>query len=153
MPTLEAPAEQTQTNVQQAVPFFWVSNLEASLRFYVDGLGFKKTKEWIDQGKLRWCWLELGGASHMLQEYRPDTIPSNKRGEGVSICFQCKDAIAIYRDAITQGPETPTPLRRQQHVGSPSSRTPTVTNSTSKVPPTPRKSPSTKTQCEPASHN
>jgi lactoylglutathione lyase len=91
------------SNVQQAVPFFWVSNLEASLRFYVDGLGFKKTKEWIDQGKVRWCWLELGGAAHMLQEYRPNTIPSSKRGEGVSICFQCRDAIAIYRDALTQG--------------------------------------------------
>ncbi|WP_433971588.1 VOC family protein [Tunturiibacter lichenicola] len=103
MPTLEAQAELTQTNVQQAVPFFWVSNLEASLRFYVDGLGFKKTKEWIDEGKLRWCWLELGGAAHMLQEYRPNTIPSTKRGEGVSICFQCKDAIAIYNDAIAHG--------------------------------------------------
>ena len=98
-PTSEKP----EPNVQQVVPFFMVSNLEASLRFYVDGLGYRKTKEWIDEGKLRWCWLELGGASHMLQEYRPDKIPSNKRGEGVSICFQCKDAIAIYRDAITRG--------------------------------------------------
>ena len=103
MPTREANAEQTKTNVEQAVPFFWVSNLEASLHFYVDGLGFQKTKEWVDQGKLRWCWLELGGAAHMLQEYRPDTIPSGRRGEGVSICFQCKDAIAIYHDAINNG--------------------------------------------------
>ena len=103
MPTREANAEQTKTNVEQAVPFFWVSNLEASLHFYVDGLGFQKTKEWVDQGKLRWCWLELGGAAHMLQEYRPDTIPSGRRGEGVSICFQCKDAIAIYHDAIANG--------------------------------------------------
>jgi lactoylglutathione lyase len=92
-----------ESNVQQAVPFFMVSNMEASLNFYVDGLGYRKTKEWIDEGKLRWCWLELGGAAHMLQEYRPDKIPSSKRGEGISICFQCKDALAIYHDAIAHG--------------------------------------------------
>ena len=39
----------------------------------------------------------------MLQEDRPGKLPANKRGEGVSICFQCKDAIAIYRDAIARG--------------------------------------------------
>jgi lactoylglutathione lyase len=103
VPTLEANPVDIRSNVQQAVPFFWVSNLEASLRFYIDGLGYRKTKEWIDQGKLRWCWLELGGAAHMLQEYLPDKTPTTTRGEGVSICYQCKDALAIYRDAIAHG--------------------------------------------------
>ena len=28
----------TSVNVKQAVPFFGVTNMEASLRFYVDGL-------------------------------------------------------------------------------------------------------------------
>jgi catechol 2,3-dioxygenase-like lactoylglutathione lyase family enzyme len=77
-----------------------VSNLEASLRFYVDGLGCTMTKNWIDEGKLRWCWLQLGGAALMLQEYHPGSIPESKRGEGVSVCFQCKDALAIYNDAL-----------------------------------------------------
>jgi lactoylglutathione lyase len=110
MPTLEAKAEEIQTNVQQVVPFFMVANLEASLRFYVDGLGYRMTKEWIDEGKLRWCWLELGGAAHMLQEYRPGKIPSNKRGEGVSICLQCKDALAIYHEALARGLQPRTPF-------------------------------------------
>jgi hypothetical protein len=30
-----------ESNVKQAVPFFAVSNIEESLRFYVDGLGFE----------------------------------------------------------------------------------------------------------------
>ncbi len=47
-------------NVKQAVPFFAVSNMEESLRYYVDGLGFEMTKQWIDEGKLRWCWLQIG---------------------------------------------------------------------------------------------
>ena len=50
----------TEPNVKQAVPFFRVSNIEASVRYYVDGLGFKMTQKWIDEGKLRWCWLERG---------------------------------------------------------------------------------------------
>ncbi len=79
------PAE--EPNVQQAVPFFWVDN-----------------------GKLRWCWLELGGAAHMLQEYGPHKTPSTKRGEGVSICFQCKDSLAIYHEAIARGLQPQRPV-------------------------------------------
>ena len=99
----------TTPNVQQAVPFFWVSNMEASLRFYIDGLGFRRTRKWIVDGKIRWCWLEIGRAALMLQEYRPDKIPSNQRGEGVTICFQCKDALAIYHETRARGltPKTP----------------------------------------------
>ena len=61
---------QDEGKVKQAVPFFMVSNMEASLHFYVDGLGFQRTNQWIVEGKIRWCWLELGGASLMLQEFR-----------------------------------------------------------------------------------
>jgi catechol 2,3-dioxygenase-like lactoylglutathione lyase family enzyme len=90
-------------NVQQAVPFFWVEDLQRSLRFYVEGLGFALVHQWIDEGHLRWCWLKLGGAAIMLQEYQPGKAPNHKRGEGVSICFQCNDALAIYHQATTRG--------------------------------------------------
>jgi len=33
-------------NVKQSVPFFMVTDIEASYRFYVDGLGFTMTHEW-----------------------------------------------------------------------------------------------------------
>jgi lactoylglutathione lyase len=98
------PAETPpEPNVVQVVPFFMVSNMEASLRFYIDGLGFQRTNQWIVDNKIRWCWLQLGGAAHMLQQYHPNKIPSDKRGEGVSICFQCKDALAIYHEALARG--------------------------------------------------
>ena len=80
-----------------------VSDIEASIRYYVDGLGFEMTKQWIDKGKLQWCWLQNGGAALMLQEYRKQRMPSGKRGEGVSICFQCSDALEIYRGAAARG--------------------------------------------------
>jgi len=99
--------KKTVTNVKQAVPFFHVSNMEESLRFYVEGLGFEMTKKWIDEGKLRWCWLEIGDAALMLQEFRKEGHnswkPSCKVGEGVSVCFMCEDALAVYHEATARG--------------------------------------------------
>ena len=55
----------TSAKVKQAVPFLGVTNMEASLQFYVDGLGFKMTKSWTPDesqgdykpdGRIRWCW-------------------------------------------------------------------------------------------------
>ncbi len=107
-------AAKTQTNVRQAVPFFRVSNIEQSLRFYVEGLGFQMANRWVDHGKLRWCWLELGGAALMLQEFRKEGhdswVPAGRVGEGVSICFQCQDALAIYRDASSRGIQASEPF-------------------------------------------
>lgn len=99
--------KRTETNVKQAVPFFGVSSMEASLRFYVDGLGFRMTNQWMDEGKLRWCRLEIGAAALMLQEFRKEGHdswrPSGKLGEGVNICFMCEDALAIYHEAKSRG--------------------------------------------------
>src|SRR5262245_15684807 len=105
-----------EANVQQAVPFFMVSSMEASLRFYVDGLGFSMTKKWTPDGdgKVRWCWLELGEAALMLQEFKKNdprfSGQEGKLGVGVSICFTCKDALAIYREARSRCVEAQTPF-------------------------------------------
>ncbi len=98
----------TDSNVEQAVPFFGVSSMDVSLKFYADGLGFEIKRKWTPEGKIRWCWLQLGGAALMLQEFRK--APEGKRGEGVSICFQCKDALAIYHSAIARGIEARRPF-------------------------------------------
>jgi lactoylglutathione lyase len=102
--------ESTETdaaNVRQAVPFFGVTDIDESLRFYVGGLGFAMTQQWAPEGRIRWCWLERGGAAVMLQEYWKDGqragAPAGPLGQGVSICFMCADAIAIYHDAIARG--------------------------------------------------
>ena len=104
----------TEPNVKQAVPFFAVSDIEASVRFYVDGLGFSMTKQWVVEGRLRWCWLQLGGAGLMLQEFPEEGhgawTPSGRLGEGVSIYFICEDALAIYREFTSRGIEANRPF-------------------------------------------
>ena len=89
--------------VSQVVPMLHVADMPRALHFYVEQLGFKKTIHWIDEGRMRWCWLEIGDASIMLQEYRPQLVPKEKTGVGVSLNFMCDDAIAIYRDAVAKG--------------------------------------------------
>ena len=104
----------TAANVEQAVPFFGITDMEKSLRFYRDGLGFTLKHQWIDEGKLRWCWLTLGGAAIMLQEFRKDEkefcTPEGKLGVGLSICFQCKDALALYQSFKSNGIDAQRPF-------------------------------------------
>jgi lactoylglutathione lyase len=82
---------------KQAVPFFMGENMENSLRFYVDGLGFAITKKWIDEGKLRWCWLEHGDAALRLPESHKEGEhswrPNGKVGDAASICFICGECL------------------------------------------------------------
>lgn len=115
-----AVATVTSVNVKQAVPFFGVTNMESSLRFYVDGLGFKMKNYWIPDraedhadGRIHWCWLELGEAAIMLQELQPGDSPKETLGTGVNVCFQCQDALALYREFKSRGIQT----RKRPFVG------------------------------------
>jgi lactoylglutathione lyase len=111
-----ATQTKTEANIQQAVPFFRVSSMEASLRFYVDGLGFEMTRKWTPDGdgKVRWCWLQHGDAAIMLQEFRKEGpnfwTPESKVGVGVSICFLCTDALALYKGFKSRGIEAQRPF-------------------------------------------
>jgi lactoylglutathione lyase len=93
--------------VRQAVPFFNVKDIDASLRFYVDGLAFTITRQWKPEGRIRWCWLERDDVAIMLQEYwkdgQPGGWPAGVLGQGISICFVCADAIAVYHAAQARG--------------------------------------------------
>lgn len=103
-----------QPNIKQAVPFFAVTDMTRSVRFYVDGLRSAMKYKWIDEGKLRWCWLEVGGAAIMLQEFRKEGhdawTPKGPVGEGVSICFMCDDAIALYHEFKARSVEPKKPF-------------------------------------------
>lgn len=94
----------SRSNVKQAVPFFMVKNIDSSVNFYVNGLGFSMTESWVVQGKLKWCWLVIDSAALMLQEFNQETgdanLPDRKAGDGIEIFFICEDALAVY-DQIT----------------------------------------------------
>jgi lactoylglutathione lyase len=102
---------ETSSNVQLAVPFFTVMNMEASLQFYVDKLGFTVTNQWTPCGKIEWCWLQRDGVSLMLQAPRnKEQFNEIENGKGVSICFQCKDALTLYHEFIKHNIEIKEPF-------------------------------------------
>lgn len=103
MSTVVAPVH----TVTAVVPLLMVTNMERSLTFYIDGLGFAIQNRWIPDGRLRWCWMSLGSAALMLQEAvestREKMAAAGTLGNGVALYFQCSDALAIYREAATRG--------------------------------------------------
>lgn len=102
------------SNLEQAVPFFTVKNMEASVRFYVHGLGFTMTKHWVVDGQMRWCFIEREKVAFMLQSFISEgphnNVPKEKLGVGVSICIFCQDALAIYREVVSRGVESSRPF-------------------------------------------
>jgi len=104
-----------EVNVKQAVPFFGVSDIEKSVRYYTESLGFVMKNKWTPGGKLRWCWLEIGEAAVMLQQFWREgehkaNVPKEKLGVGVSICFTCRDALEIYRELKAKGVDAKRPF-------------------------------------------
>lgn len=87
-------------NVKEVVPFLSVTSMERSIRFYIDGLGFTMKHKWAPDGEIRWCWLTLGGASLMLQQFMnvPPPVPG-----GINLTFMCDDAIALYHQYRDRG--------------------------------------------------
>jgi lactoylglutathione lyase len=102
-----APQRLNNANLKQAVPFFAVSSMNDSLRFYVDGLGFEVKMKWTPRGKIQWCWIERDGVALMLQEYIKDGSHEpplyGPPGGGVTICFMCEDALSLYGEFLLKG--------------------------------------------------
>lgn len=90
-------------NLKQAVPFLMVTDIGHSIEFYVMGLGFELKNEWRPDERIEWCWIEREGVALMLQQYRKGSEPKEKLGIGVSICFICEDALALYSEFQQKG--------------------------------------------------
>ena len=101
-------------NLRQAVPFFWVHDIQRSVRFYVDGLGFAVTKAWRDNGTLRWCWLERDSVAVMLQEFWTDgpdrNVPDGPLGVGATVHVLCRDAVEVWRGFVARGVDAKRPV-------------------------------------------
>lgn len=57
-------------NITAVIPMLMVTSMERSLAFYMDGLGFKIENRWVQDGRLRWCRMSLGGAAQLPQPCR-----------------------------------------------------------------------------------
>lgn len=91
-------------NLMYTVPLLVVSNMQRSLEFYVEKLGFLMINSWAPRDEIEWCLLKRESIRLMLQE--PVTkggrsaFPTDPVGVGVFIYIICKDALAVYEEVI-----------------------------------------------------
>lgn len=94
----------TTTVVHELVPLLFVEDLDHSVAFYIDQLGFEMKLKWEPDGKLSWCRLERGNAALMLQLACPDEDGSaEERSKGLGLFFNCDDAQAMYEELLSKG--------------------------------------------------
>jgi uncharacterized glyoxalase superfamily protein PhnB len=98
-------ATQTTAVVRELWPLLIVSDIERSVAFYHDRLGFTLARQATDsKGKIFWCRLERGGCSVMLQQAEEEEDgPAEGRGRGVIFYFICDDADVMYAELSGRG--------------------------------------------------
>jgi predicted enzyme related to lactoylglutathione lyase len=89
--------------VRQLWPLLLVQDLERSVSFYRDRLGFALVDQAFARGKLFWCRLEREGAALMLQQAEEEDGPAGERGRGVAFYFVCDDAQAMHAELTSRG--------------------------------------------------
>jgi len=89
--------------VQQVWPLLAVEDVERSLDFYQNMLGFTVVGRADAAGRLFWCRLERGGASIMLQQADEEDGAPRERGRGVTLYFVCDDVERLHAELSSRG--------------------------------------------------
>lgn len=91
--------------LQTVWPLLAVDDLEASIVFWRDRLGFNLVgRAESDDGHLFWCRLERDGSSIMLQSAdEAEDGPAKGRGRGVTLYFVCDDVDAFFQEVSSRG--------------------------------------------------
>jgi uncharacterized glyoxalase superfamily protein PhnB len=84
-------------------PLLFVRDIEASVAFYQDRLGFDLAATWKPNDHLAWCRLQRDGSALMLQQAEAEDGPAAGRGHGVSFYFNCDDVDLFYREVVDRG--------------------------------------------------
>ncbi len=103
-----APAKARATagtlNMSSASPSFTVNDVEKSLAWYRDVLGFVVEERWERDGKLAGVALQAGGVSFMLGQDDWKKGRDRKKGEGFRIyCMTTQDVDAIAKRIESHG--------------------------------------------------
>lgn len=85
-------------------PLLLVRDLERSIAFYRDVLGFQIAGEAVSQAGTRyWCRLQREGISLMLQQAEAEDGPLENCGRHVAFYILCADADAWYAELTARG--------------------------------------------------
>jgi uncharacterized glyoxalase superfamily protein PhnB len=103
-----APAKRAVTSgglkLAEASPGFTVNDLDRSLAFYRDVLGFVVEERWERDGKLMGVSLQAGGVTLMIGQDDWKKGRDRKKGEGFRIyCSTTQDVDALARGIKSRG--------------------------------------------------
>ena len=70
--------------VHNLTPLISVADIEQSVAFYCDSLGFQLSDRWAPEGRLAWCRVERGGSAVMLQQACDEEATVTDRGRGIT---------------------------------------------------------------------
>lgn len=97
------------TPLHELVPLLFVEDVDRSLAFYRDQLGFDVTQTWEPADRIEWCRIERNGVAVMLQRACEGDGPAEGHGRGVAFYFHCEDATAEYERLTAAGIEVEPP--------------------------------------------
>ncbi len=98
----------SKVKIAQTVPLFAVADVEKSVAFYVDGLGFELQEKWEKDDELQWCWVQHDDSALMLQKSQGEV--SANPGGGLTLYFICEDAKAAHREFKERGVQVGEPF-------------------------------------------
>ena len=94
----------TKTSTIRAVwPLLVVDDLDASIAFWTQRLGFSIVGRAEADGRVFWCRLERDGASIMLESGESEPAPASIRGKGVVFYFVCEDVDSYLAEVTRRG--------------------------------------------------
>jgi catechol 2,3-dioxygenase-like lactoylglutathione lyase family enzyme len=97
------PAAQRTATVRELVPLLFVEDIDRSVGFYRDRLGFEVAGTWEPGGKLVWCRIQRGRSAVMLQQADEEDGPAAGRGRGIGFFFVCDSVHDIYAEFSDRG--------------------------------------------------
>ncbi len=90
--------------LQQLWPLLTVEDIQRSIAFYRDRLGFEVVAEAKSDNKTYWCRLARQGCSLMLQQAElAEDGPAEGRGRGITLYFVCDDTDAMHAELVDRG--------------------------------------------------
>jgi uncharacterized glyoxalase superfamily protein PhnB len=99
-----ARANAETLNMREASPGFTVNDLEKSLAWYRDVLGFAVEERWEQEGKLTGVSLRAGGVSFMIGQDDWKKGRDRKKGEGFHLyCTTTQNVDALAEGIKTRG--------------------------------------------------
>ena len=99
-----ATEDQTRAvKLSELCPLLFVQDIQRSIAFYCQTLGFNLAGQARSGGSVFWCMLQRDGCSLMLQQAEAEDGSPVGRGRGVIFYFVCDDADRMHAELTARG--------------------------------------------------